>query len=208
MPRPSPHKGLPRPQCSSTGWSVRFWVIFLFCMCIGTTISSPQVPTHPAHKPALAPDQDHTDLVTQEIRYFAPGASEVYLVWGINGRQPVAESIRPPGTWLDENKVMNMQMVRAGNIFTATLQIPRGSRLDYNFVVAIKKGDGTPDVWRDEPGYGSPPFVKEATCGGRIEIQSAVTTALPVTAEQRKAWLAGDATDIPLVTQTIIYNAA
>src|SRR5262245_3372946 len=120
MPRPSPDKGLPRPQCSGSGWPVRFWVTFLFCICVATaTGSSRQEDARPdgrieiTSKPQLVPDEVHKDLVAQEIRYSAPGASEVYLMWGINGRQPVAESIRPPGTWLDKNNVMNVQMVRA-----------------------------------------------------------------------------------------------
>ncbi len=146
------------------------------------------------------------DLVTQELRYHAPRASEVYLVWGINGWQAVPEEIRPPETYLDDKKVMRTHLVRQDDIFTTTLRVPRGSRLDYSFMIA-RKGAGATDVWQNESDYDYRPFTKDVKVDGRIEIESGLTATLAVTAEQRKAWLAGGTVDIPLVTEEILYHA-
>ena len=146
------------------------------------------------------------DLVTQELRYHIPRASEVYLVWGINGWQAVPEAIRPPETYLDDKKVMRTHLVRKGDIFTTTLRVPRGSRLDYSFMIA-RKGAGATDVWQNESDYNYRPFTKDVKVDGRIEIESGLTATLAVTAEQRKAWFAGETVDIPLVTEEILYHA-
>ena len=147
------------------------------------------------------------NLVTQELRYHAPRANEVYLVWGINGWQAVPETIRPPDTYLDANKVMRTRLVRKGDTFTTTVRVPPGTRLNYNFMIATSKAGGATDIWQNDLDDGYIPFTKEVKADGRIEIESGVTAALPVTAEQRNAWLAGEAADLQLVTQEILYHA-
>jgi hypothetical protein len=57
-------------------------------------------------------------FVTQEIRYHTPEASEVFLVWGINGWNVVPEENRPAGTVV-KNDVMHTPMVREGGTFVA-----------------------------------------------------------------------------------------
>jgi hypothetical protein len=71
-------------------------------------------------------------LVTQEIRYRAPGAAEVWLGWGLEGWQAIPEAARPPGTVL-KNGMMHTHMVREGNTFTTTLRVPPGTGLDFWF---------------------------------------------------------------------------
>jgi len=140
-------------------------------------------------------------LVAQEIRYRIAGAEEVWLVWGINGWQAIPEEARPPGTMLKDNKVMYSRMVRKGDTFATTVQVPKETRLDFKFLIT-KTSRGTPvTLWQD---YHGQDFWKFVRANGSLEEKATVTV---VTMDQRKAWLAGQTTDLPLVTQEIRYRA-
>lgn len=43
-------------------------------------------------------DDSSVSLIKQEIRYYAPEAGEVWLIWGINGWQHAPDSMRPPAS--------------------------------------------------------------------------------------------------------------
>jgi len=136
-------------------------------------------------------------LVTLRIRYHAPEAGEVWLVWGINGWQHAPEALRPPGTIVPD-KAMQTPLVRSDNTFTITIHVPSGTVIDYGFLIT-KTATGTPiKLWE-----GGLPFLK-AKVDALIEFES---TASQVTTEQRQAWLLGLTTDLPLVTQEIRYHA-
>ena len=140
-------------------------------------------------------------LVTQEIRYRIAGAEKVWLVWGMNGWQAIPEAARPPGTVLQDNKVMHSRMVREGDTFATTLRLPPETRLDYKFLIT-KTSRGAPvTIWQDSQGHD---FWKLVRVSGSLEEKATVTV---VTLDQRKAWLAGQTTDLPLVTQEIRYRA-
>jgi hypothetical protein len=159
----------------------RFCLILLFCLCTEQLQLAKAQSSNVNSQPGL---------VTQELRYHAPGAGEVYLVWGINGRQAVPEATRPPETYLDDKKVMRTHLVRKGDTFITRVRVPPGTRLDYSFMISMTKGAGATDIWQSDDENGRP-FTKDVKFDGRIEIESGVTVALAVTAEQRKAWLAG-----------------
>jgi hypothetical protein len=146
-------------------------------------------------------------LVRQELRYHAPGAGEVYLVWGINGWHAVPEATRPPETYLDDKKVMHTHLVRKGETFITTVRVPRGTRLDFSFMISMEKGAAATNIWRSDLDEGYRPFTKDVQFDSLTEIESGITVALAVTAEQRKAWLAGEAAAFPLVTQEICYHS-
>src|SRR5262245_31522999 len=120
------HKCLSKNRnCTESRMFVFRLALFLWIYAGQAATSFYQNPTWPGFAHAHSSNADSkVELVTQELRYHAPGAREVYLVWGINGLQPVPEAIRPPGTYLDNNKVMRTRMVHAGDAFTATLRIP------------------------------------------------------------------------------------
>ncbi|MDZ4853911.1 MAG: hypothetical protein SGJ26_03455 [Nitrospirota bacterium] len=140
-------------------------------------------------------------LVTQEIRYRIAGVEEVWLVWGMNGWQAIPEAARPPGTVLQDNKVMHSRMVRKGDTFATTLRLPPGTKLDYKFLIT-KTSRGAPvTMWQDSQGQD---FWKLVRVSGSLEEKATVTV---VTLDQRKAWLAGQTTDLPLVAQEIRYRA-
>jgi hypothetical protein len=77
--------------------------------------------------------------VTQEIRYRAPEAKEVYLVWGLNGWHVAPDVLRPAGTAL-KNKVMHTPMLLSGDTFTATVSVPTGTTVDYGFQITKRHG--------------------------------------------------------------------
>ncbi len=175
----------------------RLWLGVLFCLC-PEQLQLVWAQSSNANSQAA--------LVTQELRYHAIGAREVYLVWGINGWHAVPEAIRPPETYLDDKKVMRTRLVRKGETFITTVRVPPGTRLDYKFMVTKTKGGGGTDIWQTDDENGRP-FTKDVKLDGRIEIESGLTVALTVTAGQRKAWVAGEAVDLPLVKQEILYHA-
>jgi hypothetical protein len=148
----------------------------------------------------LVQEADHL-LVAQEIRYRIAGAEEVSLVWGINGWQAIPEAARPAGTVLKDNRVMYTRMVRQGDAFATTVRVPPGTGLDYRFLIT-KTSRGAPvNIWQD---YNGQDFGKLVRVSGSLEEKATVTV---VTLDQRKAWLAGQAADLPLVTQEIRYRA-
>jgi hypothetical protein len=175
----------------------RFWLALFFYLCPEQLQPAKAQSSHA---------NSQTALVTQELRYHAPGAGEAYLVWGINGRQAVPEATRPPETYLDDKKVMRTHLVRKGDTFITSVRVPPGTRLDYSFMISMTKGAGATDIWQSDDENGRP-FTKDVKSDGRIEIESGVTVALAVTAEQRKAWVAGETVDLPLVNQEIFYHA-
>ena len=81
--------------------------------------------------PALAQD---SSWVTQEIRYRATNAQEVFVVWGVNGWQKVESNRQPPETIVD-GQLMRTPMIDRGDFFSAKLQVPKNARLDYTFQV-------------------------------------------------------------------------
>jgi hypothetical protein len=86
------------------------------------------------NQPSLPP-------VNLEIRYFLPGAGEVFFVWGVNGWAPVPGELRPPGTTLKDN-VMNTPMSKEGENFVVRVSTPAWSMIDYGFLVT-RLADGS-----------------------------------------------------------------
>jgi hypothetical protein len=91
--------------------------------------------------------------VTQEIRYHAPEAGEVSLVWGINGWAVVPEGMRPAGTTL-KKAMMHTPMQRNGNVFAAKVLVPAGAIVNYGFLTT-KDSNGKPikGMWDGNKSY-------------------------------------------------------
>jgi hypothetical protein len=122
-------------------------------------------------------------------------------VWGINGWQAIPEAARPAGTVLKDNRLMHTRMVRQGDAFSTTVRVPPGTQLDYKFLIS-KTSRGAPvTIWQD---YNGKDFLKLVRVNGSLEEKATVTV---VTLEQRKMWVTGQASDLPLVTQEIRYRA-
>ena len=110
-------------------------------------------------------------MLTREIRYRAPEAGKVELVWGIDGWNPIPDSLRPLGTVLKKS-VMNTPMMKTGDIFVATIQAPASSMIDFGFLIT-KSAVGTDvAVW---DGNGEQNYHIPAGKSGIIEVVSPVS---------------------------------
>ena len=109
-------------------------------------------------------------VVRQEVRYSIPDATEVFLVWGLNGWAIVPESLRPKGTMI-MNNLMVSPMTRKDSGFVAFLDVPRGSRINFGFRIT-KSGKGIPvSLWE---GGGKDGFQEIARDDRIIEIKGSV----------------------------------
>lgn len=98
------------------------------------------------HAQALRLD---VQLVTREIHYNTNEASEVALVWGINGWGLPPEALRPAGTTIIKlnNDAMRTPMIREGDTFVAKVQVPAGSRIDYIFQISKTRSGVATEAW-------------------------------------------------------------
>lgn len=88
---------------------------------------------------------------TQEVYYEVEDASEVFLVWGVNGWAMVDSSQRLPGTFVNR-KNLYTPFEQVDGTLVARVRVPRGGTLDCIFWVQ-KSADGSlRDEW-DVNGY-------------------------------------------------------
>jgi len=78
-------------------------------------------------------------LVRQEIRYHAPEAKEVHLVWGVKGWHVTPQSLWPSGTAIIDH-VMHTPMALREGIFVATVTVPVDTAVDYGFQITKRRG--------------------------------------------------------------------
>jgi ABC-type polysaccharide/polyol phosphate export permease len=109
-------------------------------------------------------------IVTQEIRYRIPEAREVFLVWGINGWNVVPEEVRPAGTEV-EDAIMYTPMIRKGDAFVATVQVPAGVTIDYSFQITYARSGATVEIW-DTNGDLKQDYHTAAVEGGVAEVNA------------------------------------
>ena len=111
------------------------------------------------------------------------------------------EAARPERTVIKDHNVMHTPMVRKGDVFATTVRVPPRTLLDYKFLIT-KTSRGAPvSIWQDNDGQDFQRKIVRVS--GSIEEKATVSV---VTGEQRKAWLAGQAADLPLVIQEIRYR--
>jgi hypothetical protein len=90
-------------------------------------------------------------LSTQELRYHMPQASEVSLVWGIDGWATVPEELQPPGT-IAKGSLLRTPMLRVADTFVTTLSLPVGVRLYYGFEISKVEGQRITPLWDADGG--------------------------------------------------------
>jgi hypothetical protein len=107
-----------------------------------------------AFKRRTAASAQDLPVLTQELRYHMPDAGEVFLAWGIDGWNPVPESLRPADTHIDEKGTMLTRMIREGDVFAVTIQSPANVTVAYGFLItADRAGNPIPAVWDSDPDY-------------------------------------------------------
>lgn len=98
-------------------------------------------------------------MVAHEIRYRAPDAGEVALVWGVNGWQQLPPSGRPAGTTLitTNREVMRTPMQNSQGLFHVVIEVPEGSVINFAFQITRARSGVGATVW-DLNGAGEPAF--------------------------------------------------
>ena len=88
------------------------------------------------------------DLTEQEIIYKAPGAEEVYIIWGVNNWHLVSKDLYPEGTAIDKVKnIMYSPMHKqSGDEFIVKLKTNSGDIIDHVFWIKKAKGVSA-DSW-------------------------------------------------------------
>jgi lipoteichoic acid synthase len=85
-------------------------------------------------------------LVTQEIRYLSPEATKVYLVWGLNNWNLPHDSLLKDGSFIKNNLVYT-PMKQQSYGFTASLDVPVNTMVDYIFWITQGPAEKPVDVW-------------------------------------------------------------
>jgi hypothetical protein len=147
----------------SRGWFLLLIVVLLSCSLL-MGLRLPQMFTQPAEAGAAKL------AVVVDIRYENLQASEVFLIWGINGWQPVSADLRPAGTTLDEKGLMKTPLQLENGTFTGQLLVPTWSLLEYGFTITAAQDGQAVDIWD-----GSDAYQLNLTESDRvIEVRSAV----------------------------------
>lgn len=136
-------------------------------------------------------DQEYTEAnylptlnVTQMIAYHMPTAGEVELVWGVNGWAPLPASMHPPKTRVQNNLMYTVMQIE-GELFTAKLELPSGSKLNYGFLVTKKRNGAPISMWQQVPKEQHPILIED----GAIEV--AGTLSLTDAVESNREFTAG-----------------
>lgn len=116
---------------------------------------------------AAAPNQP---LVEHEIRYRAPEAGAVAIVWGIDGWQALPAADWPDGTELitTNQQVMHTPMHNNNGVFSVVVRAPAGSQIDYVFQITKTRSGVGAEVW-DVNGVPERDFATIAREGGVTE---------------------------------------
>jgi hypothetical protein len=93
-----------------------------------------------------------TQRVVQQICYFSKDAKEVYLVWGINNWNLIAEELRPEGTFIKEN-VLFTPMKSSKGIFSANLSVQPKTQIDYKFWITKGPLNKEVNIWDTNSSY-------------------------------------------------------
>jgi hypothetical protein len=109
-------------------------------------------------------------VLTREIRYTSDAAT-VVLVWGVDGWNPVPDSLRPSGTTLTKS-LMHTPMSKTGDVFVATVQAPDRSVIDFGFLITKSSTGADVSVW---DGHGDRGYHATAEDNNVIDILSPVS---------------------------------
>jgi hypothetical protein len=114
-------------------------------------------------------------LITQKIHYHTNEAGEVALIWGVDGWTLLPEALRPAGTVLQKS-AMSTPMIPVDDGFVVSVQVPRGSTIDYLFHITRAPSGVTVDAWE---GNGAPTldFHTVAQDAGVADVQSTASLA-------------------------------
>ena len=128
------------------------------------------------------PSKGAASLVSLEVRYTRPEATDVRLVWGVNGWHTTDIALQSGSTSVEKNLMRTPMRLRDG-AFVAKVKIPAGATLNYGFSVSTDKGSGF--NWE-----------------GALEVVAKTDTVIARVASTEAAARTG-----PLLRRTISYTA-
>ena len=126
------------------------------------------------------------ELVRYEIRYAAPGAEKVYLLWGLNGWQVPDKPYWPEGSTA-KKQYPYCKMQRERGEFAIALTIPEGATLDYCFN-ALAPSEGI-DVWDTNGAPGRDYHGKVVRNGVAVVIGQGIPAAPAAKSSNARLWL-------------------
>lgn len=138
-------------------------------------------------------------LARRQFRFVMPEAGEVSLVWGINGWQGAPEAFHPVGTKVKDH-VLHTPMNRQDDTFVAQLSLPRGTSVNFCFLIT-KKRDTFDITWPLCEGD----YHEQFTTDGLREIRSSTSLA---TVTQEIRYHALEAKEVHLVWGLKGWNVA
>lgn len=131
----------------------------------------------PYARPAIgAPAYQAQPMVSHVLRYRSSEASEVSLVWGVNGWHMLPEMQRPAKTTIVKtiSEVMQTPMTRVNDMFEVTVQAPQGSIIDYVFHITRSRSGVNAEAW-DLNGVPERDFHVAAEMNGVTEVASTIS---------------------------------
>jgi arylsulfatase A-like enzyme len=131
----------------------------------------------------VLPGYASDSLINYSFKYVTPKASEVYLVWTMNGWQVPAKNFQPEGTFVKDGMAYT-KLNGSRDSFEITLKLPGRSYLDLMIYVPVDiKGDsveGWDNNW--EGGYNI--YIDEKNTVTRLTDSKLAVTAKPKTQQR------------------------
>ena len=146
----------------------RVWLVMMLLLVCGAAA------LRPPHVSGATVSQEQP-FVTQVLRYDAPEAGEVALIWGVDDWQILPEAQRPAGTTIVKttNDVMRTPMERVNGLFEVTLQAPAGTTINYVFHITRTRSGINAEAW-DLNGKPERDFQTVVEMDGVTEVQSTI----------------------------------
>ncbi|MEJ2003813.1 MAG: sulfatase, partial [Cyclobacteriaceae bacterium] len=91
--------------------------------------------------------------IEQRIDYLHGNATEIYMVWGIDGWKTIPSGFLTAGTVVSEGK-LHTKMNRTERGFSTIIKVPEGSQLNLMFWIARNSDGDVTDKWDTGPGKG------------------------------------------------------
>lgn len=85
-------------------------------------------------------------LVVETFQYQIDVASEVFLVWGINGWNTVPQETQPIPT-IERKGLMYTPMTLVNGTFETKIKVPLGVKVDYVFQITKTRTGNTINIW-------------------------------------------------------------
>jgi lipoteichoic acid synthase len=87
-----------------------------------------------------------SNLLTQEIRYLTPEASNVYIVWGVNNWNIPSKELLPEGSYIKDHLVYT-PMNKQSYGFVSEINVPVNTVIDYVFWITEGPAQKPVNVW-------------------------------------------------------------